>query len=257
MLSVSFLFYRYVSCSECSYDSDNCTCNSADRCYCSLGSGDINAKLNKAEEQRRSPATSCHSDDKCYCSMGETLDGSTTWCDSDSCATTSKCYCSPHEKKPQKKSSSKEEAKKGKSTRARNKDNFALDYELFHVGSSSKHVKPTEALSVKKSVEMAAVFADVKLSQSTDIKNMMPTKDKKSHKPKHHHKKQHDEVVSIKNVKNTSTIEDYYKTSEVILRKDVEVTSKRITTTKTEGYYQAVSPRPVSASLEDSLGYLP
>lgn len=252
----SFLYYRYVSCSECSYDSDNCTCNSADRCYCSLGGGDdINAKLNRAEEQRRSSIASCRSDDKCYCSMGE---GSTTWCDSDSCATTSKCYCSPLEKKPQKKISNKEEAKKSKSSRSRNKDNFALDYELFSVGNSSKHVKPTEALSVKKSVEMAAVFADVKLSQSTDIKNMIkPEKDKKSHKPRHHHKKHHDDVVSVNNFKNVSQMkaEDFYKSSEVILRKDVEIASKRVV--KTEGYYQAVAPRPVSASLEDSLGYLP
>ena len=103
---------------------------------------------------------------------------------------------------------------------------------------------------------MAAVFADVKLSQTTDITNLKPNgKDKKSHKPKHHHK-HHDDVVSVKNVKNYSKNEDYYKSSEVILRKDVEVTSKRITT-KTEGYYQSVAPRPVSASLEDSLGYLP
>lgn len=249
---------RYVSCSECSYDSDNCTCNSADRCYCSLGGDDINAKLNKAEEQRRSPVTSCHSDDKCYCSMGETINGSTTWCDSDSCATNSKCYCSPQEKKPQKKT--KETSKKGKTNRPRNKDNFALDYELFTVGSTSKHVKtPTEALSVKKSVEMAAVFADVKLSQTTDITNLKPGKERKSNKPKHHHKKHHepDDIVSMMNVKNSTKLrsEDFYKSNEVILRKDVEVTSKRVT--KTEGYYQSVSARPVSASLEDSLGYLP
>lgn len=217
------------------------------------GDNDINAKLNKAEEQRRSPATSCHSDDKCYCSLGETLDGSTTWCDSDSCATGSKCYCSPHDKKPQKKTSNKETTKKSKS---RGKDNFALDYELFTVGNSSKQVKPTEAMSVKKSVEMAAVFADVKLSQSTDITNLKPVKDKKASKPKHHHKKQHQESVSIKNVKNSSKSSgDFFKSSEVILRKDIELTSKRVT--KTEGYYQAVNARPVSASLEDSLGYLP
>jgi hypothetical protein len=196
--------------------------------------------------------TSCHSDDKCYCSMGETLEGSTTWCDSDSCATHSKCYCTPDEKKTPKKE--KEAVKKGKSTKPRNKDKFALDYELFTVGNSSKHVKPTEALSVKKSVEMAAVFADVKLSQTTDITNLKPGKDKKTHKQKHHHKKNHDDVVSIKNVKN-SKAESSFKVSEVILRKDIEVMSKRVT--KTEGYYQAVAPRPVSASLEDSLGYLP
>lgn len=184
-----------------------------------------------------------------------TNEGSTTWCDSDSCATNSKCYCDPQEKKPQKKSAAKDGTKKGKSSRSRSKDNFALDYELFTVGNSSKHVKPTEALSVKKSVEMAAVFADVKLSQTTDITNLKPGKDVKSRKPKHHHKKHHEDIVSVKNVKNVTKSEDFYKSSEVILRKDVEVTSKRVT--KTEGYYQAVSPRPVSASLEDSLGYLP
>lgn len=32
--------FRYVSCSECSYDSEACTCTSADRCYCSLGATD-------------------------------------------------------------------------------------------------------------------------------------------------------------------------------------------------------------------------
>lgn len=221
-----------------------------------MGGDDINAKLNKAEEQRRSPATSCQSDDKCYCSLGETVDGSATWCDSDSCATASKCYCNPDEKKQKKKT--KEGTKKGKTNRPRNKDNFALDYELFNVGSSSKHVKPTEALSVKKSVEAAAIFADMKLSQTTDITSLKPGKEKKSHKSKHHHKKHHEvDIVSVKNVKNVTKIknDDYYKSSEVILRKDIEVSSRRVT--KTEGYYQAIAARPVSASLEDSLGYLP
>ncbi|EAT35041.1 AAEL012768-PA, partial [Aedes aegypti] len=84
----------YVSCSECSYDSDACTCTSADRCYCSLGGDDINAKLNEASN--RSSLPSCKSDEKCYCSMGETQgeeEGSTTWCDTDSCLSHEKCYC--------------------------------------------------------------------------------------------------------------------------------------------------------------------
>jgi hypothetical protein len=241
-------FHRYVSCSECSYDSDNCTCNSADRCYCSLGGDhDINAKLNKAEQQRRSSINSCHSDDKCYCSMGEELDGSTTWCDSESCASDSKCYCSPNATKPK---------KNGKKCKSRGKDNFALDYELFTVGSSSKNVKPTEALSVKKTVEMAAVFADVKLSQTTDITNLKPQKEKKTNnksKP-HHHKKKHDELVAIKNVKNTTSTNEI-----VMLRGEADLNGKRAAAiaNKTEGYYQSVMQRPVSASLEDSLGYLP
>jgi hypothetical protein len=186
--------------------------------------------------------------------MGETLDGSATWCDSDSCATVSKCYCSPEVKKLQKRPSSKE-GNKVKS-KSHSKDKFALDYELFTVGSSSKHVKPTEALSVKKSVEMAAVFADVKLSQTTDITNLKPAKEKKQ-KPKHHHKKNHDDGMSMKNDKNSNKVknEDFYRSSQVIMRNDVEVTSKRVI--KAEGYYQAIAPRPVSASLEDSLGYLP
>lgn len=275
-----------MSCSECSYDSDNCTCNSADRCYCSLGAVDINAKLNKAEEeqqQRRSP--SCNSDDKCYCSMGETVDdgGSTTWCDdSDSCASASKCYCSLHDRKfnhrkqkngEKRNTTNNTNNNKSKSNRSRKADNLALDYELFTVSGSQQrqHVKPTEALSVKKSVEMAAVFADVKLSQTTDITSLQATNDAgenglKSHKLKHHHKKhnnnssKNNKVVEINNSKNITLnpkSDDYYKVNEVILRKDVDLNNKRATN-KNDGYYQPVGPqRPVSNSLEDSLGYLP
>lgn len=259
-----------MSCSECSYDSDNCTCNSADRCYCSLGGDDINAKINRAEAQRKSSIPSGHSEDKCYCSMGETIEGSTTWCDSDSCD--SKCYCTPEEKLKSgkhNKSAGKSGHKKGKSMRSRNSDNLALDYELFTVGGNGRHVKPTEALSVKKSVEMAAVFADVKLSQTTDITNLKPTKDKKHQKQRHHHKNSHTHDLILTNTNNlmSKSISRNMKnnndefifqsntSSELILRKDIEISSKRMT--KTESYYQAISPRPVSASLEDSLGYLP
>lgn len=190
--------------------------------------------------------------------MGETLDGSTTWCDSESCASDSKCYCSPdatttkHSKK-----------KNGKKCKSRGKDNFALDYELFTVGSSSKNVKPTEALSVKKTVEMAAVFADVKLSQTTDITNLKPSKEKKAaHKSKpHHHKKNHDDLVAIKNVKNSTPPKSSTTITNdmVMLRGDADLSAKRqvLVANKTEGYYQSVMQRPVSASLEDSLGYLP
>lgn len=300
----SFVLFSYVSCSECSYDSDNCTCNSADRCYCSLGAGDINAKLNKAEEERRSP--SCNSDDKCYCSMGETIEGgSTTWCDdSDSCASASKCYCSLHDRKSRKKKSSNSNivglnsgsssninkstgsaintnnnnnksitveggTRKNKSNRSRTADKLALDYELFTANGSGRHVKPTEALSVKKSVEMAAVFADVKLSQTTDITSLQPSKDIKTHKSKHHHKKHHNsnnntieenKKVANSNNNNNSKNDDYYLkangSNEVILRKDLDISIKRAAL-KSDGYYQPIGQRPVSASLEDSLGYLP
>lgn len=203
--------------------------------------------------------------------MGETVDGgdSTTWCeeDSDSCASASKCYCSLHDRNFRKKKNStnnksngiaKEGTKKNKSGRSRKADNLALDYELFTVSGSGRHVKPTEALSVKKSVEMAALFADVKLSQTTDITNLQPSKDGKSHKSKHHHKK-HQALDGNKNFLNPKC-DDYYKVNEVILRKDINLSSKRgnaVSLTGGDGYYQPVAPRPVSASLEDSLGYLP
>lgn len=315
LLIYLYIFSSYVSCSECSYDSDNCTCNSADRCYCSLGAVDINAKLNKAEEEQHRRSPSCNSDDKCYCSMGETVNdgGSTTWCDdSDSCASASKCYCSLHDRKfnhhrkqqlngknnagggGEKRNSTNtitttattvatttNNNNKSKSNRSRKADNLALDYELFTVSGSQQrqHVKPTEALSVKKSVEMAAVFADVKLSQTTDITSLQASNEAggnglKSHKLKHHHKKHNNNnnnninsgggknVVEINNSKNINLnpkSDDYYKVNEVILRKDVDLNNKRATNNhKNEGYYQPVGPqRPVSNSLEDSLGYLP
>ncbi|XP_011503102.1 PREDICTED: uncharacterized protein LOC105366378 [Ceratosolen solmsi marchali] len=56
----------YVSCSECSYDSESCTCISADKCYCSLS--------RKAPEEV----------------VGPTICG----CDTDSCSDSNKCYCS-------------------------------------------------------------------------------------------------------------------------------------------------------------------
>ncbi|KAF7283532.1 hypothetical protein GWI33_000364 [Rhynchophorus ferrugineus] len=65
----------YVSCSECSYDSDTCTCVSADKCYCSLGQ--------RTNSGRR--------DDKCTCAEDPTLIFCD--CDTDSCADSNKCYC--------------------------------------------------------------------------------------------------------------------------------------------------------------------
>ncbi|XP_058129093.1 uncharacterized protein LOC131290022 [Anopheles ziemanni] len=166
----------YVSCSECSYDSDACTCTSADRCYCSLGGDDINAKLHQASN--RSSAPSCRSEDKCYCSMGETPneDGSTTWCDTDSCISNEKCYCSTRHGQLAKCGTGGAGHGQGQSKQAGNKgskvDKLALDYELFTVGGAGRPVKASEALSVKKTVEVAAEFADVKLSQTTDITNL-------------------------------------------------------------------------------------
>jgi len=57
----------YVSCSECSYDSESCTCVSADKCYCSLS--------------KRVPVTPI---------PGHTV---ICACDTDSCSESNKCYC--------------------------------------------------------------------------------------------------------------------------------------------------------------------
>ncbi|XP_055854791.1 uncharacterized protein LOC129918342 [Episyrphus balteatus] len=214
----------YVSCSECSYDSEACTCVSADRCYCSLGAdhNQLNEKLRKKNSQtinssgtfikahrahskncnmkpslptsqtiptiNRQSLISCKSEDKCYCSMVETTNGeedtahsdTTTWCDTDSCVSASKCYCqrphqrrieSPH-RRPSKQSLTTTTTTTPTQLRNKPCEKLALDYELFTINGNGKSVQPHEALSVKKSVEAAALFADVKLSQTTDIKSL-------------------------------------------------------------------------------------
>ncbi|KAL5274368.1 hypothetical protein ACFFRR_000853 [Megaselia abdita] len=221
----------YVSCSECSYDSEACTCTSADRCYCSLGAADHycrhhnhnhHQKHNRRQKQQhqlqsqqqkavsavvaaavagqpqvktnsknnaiilnntrlieiptnhRHSLISCKTEDKCYCSLAEENEveedtvSHTTYCDTDSCNSESKCYC-----KRSIRVDSLEQNKKTKTRSKKNKDNLGLDYELFSLPSSGskKHINPNDALSVKKSVEAAAVFGDVRLSQTTDIKD--------------------------------------------------------------------------------------
>lgn len=59
----------YFSCSECSYDSESCTCTSADKCYCSMGDG-----------PRTRPSAKMTSLSSCGC-------------DTDSCVESDKCYC--------------------------------------------------------------------------------------------------------------------------------------------------------------------
>lgn len=82
----------YVSCSECSYDSDTCTCISADKCYCSLGDRNM-IKITKSSPKIDEKCY-CSLESKCYCSI-PTEKGSLTWCgcDTDSCAESNKCYC--------------------------------------------------------------------------------------------------------------------------------------------------------------------
>lgn len=87
----------YVSCSECSYDSDTCTCVSADKCYCSLG--------NRFERKGRARSAGRMTEMTCYC-QPETqriLDMSWCGCDTDSCTDSNKCYCQNFNPKGKKK----------------------------------------------------------------------------------------------------------------------------------------------------------
>lgn len=76
----------YVSCSECSYDSDTCTCVSADKCYCSLGNKQFSKRKHKSDKS--SPTSS---GDKCSCGTDNTM--VYCGCDTDSCTDSNKCYC--------------------------------------------------------------------------------------------------------------------------------------------------------------------
>lgn len=71
----------YVSCSECSYDSDTCTCISADKCYCSLGQKHL-VKSPRCHNSCKIEEVACCCQDVTFCE-----------CDTDSCAESNKCYC--------------------------------------------------------------------------------------------------------------------------------------------------------------------
>ncbi|XP_017778892.1 PREDICTED: uncharacterized protein LOC108564376 isoform X2 [Nicrophorus vespilloides] len=178
----------YVSCSECSFDSDTCTCVSADKCYCSLGN-----KINN----------------KCS-DFGESL--TYCGCDTDSCADSNKCYCNRgnnindqlNRLKNYVPPTAKNCCKRNSNTRStksvleymhnpseryyeklhsrRKKDYEIMDQRFLYkdhiCNDGRKSVQSsgpcTEALSVKKSAEIAALFADIKLSQTTDITQILP-----------------------------------------------------------------------------------
>lgn len=251
---------RYVSCSECSYDSEACTCASADRCYCSLviDHDRVTDKLHKTtlthrHHQRRHSLLSCGTDDKCYCSLGERTDGhsSTSWCDSDSCISNTKCYCK-----------AKRESAAIDNGDDYTPDNLALDYELFTIDNARRGAKPSsnqmranEALSAKKSVEMAALFADFKLTQTTDIKNMLKT-GAQSITPSHS-SSSNSSSRKNKGQSLSSSPDSLNGSRSVSLKKGMMQRMKE--ETLGEEIYQTMpqQPRPVSATLEDSLGYLP
>lgn len=208
----------YVSCSECSYDSDTCTCVSADKCYCSLG--------NRFERKAKKMP-----DAFCYCQDTQRLDMSWCGCDTDSCTDSNKCYCQnfiqkgtifeqlkrrgfiPTRPEVVTPPNPRKLAKKLSNTRSTRSVEYVSNpaEKLYRqklpkdlllprafseqpTRSSSHSIRSfksysgrpktlqatvpaessTEALSVKKSAEIAALFADVKLSQTTDITHLAP-----------------------------------------------------------------------------------
>lgn len=234
----------------------------------------------KIKEQKRSTyikntdtLISCHTDDKCYCSLddGTADDLSTaTYCDTDSCISTTKCYCKHRiiNGKPTTASITK------KLNRTCISDSLALDYELFSIandrnhrhGSSrprdkgnSKHIRSQEALSVKKSVEMAAVFADVKLSQTTDVKHINGDMTS-SEEERLARNNRRNSVVSVRSqhLKNPSFIHSKsgYVIPNVLLAAEQNPIFRK-NTQKINEMYQTITPKVVGATLEDSLGYLP
>lgn len=245
----NLIIFRYVSCSECSYDSDACTCASADRCYCSLagdgGHGVLDKKLTKHCGTRRDSLPSCNSEDKCYCSLGGSDTNSTTSCESEGCIGDDKCYCII-QKKSTSISDNNPNNKKKSPTGTNNK--LSLDYELFNSAGNGKQMKPTEALSVKKSVEMAAVFADIKLSQTTDISNMVDTDNSKVSKRKNKNEK----IERIDKISKDSGCSVRSTGSEIV--KKLEKDNQK---NKSDDHYQVIPPQSVSHGLEDTLGYLP
>ncbi|XP_041972139.1 uncharacterized protein LOC121728098 [Aricia agestis] len=186
----------YVSCSEC--ESEGCV----DRCYCSLKTG---------YKPKDSTQTKLLGKTKCKDCFKETYDGdySVCSCDSESCADSNKCYCSGPRRlatahsldylKPARNfyadrlksfdeynGKTKTRSRSSRSRRARSSDNLALDYELLlqnrpqdkrprnmqRLTVRSTGAGSQDALSVKKSAEMAALFADVRLSQRTDVRSL-------------------------------------------------------------------------------------
>lgn len=205
---------------------------------------------------------SCRTEDKCYCSLNRRIgDGddqsSTTCCDTDSCISTTKCYCKHKISRP---------IPVLVKNVSRNcvADSLALDYELFNVGhsqrrrTSSKHVRSQEALSVKKSVEMAAVFADVKLSQTTDITNVVGPIS--SEEEMHIRNNRRNSLSSSRGKQSGSSQRSKSShampNNKPILPTELEPLYRK-KPHKINDLYQTITPRAVSATLEDSLGYLP
>ncbi|KAL0266585.1 UNVERIFIED_CONTAM: hypothetical protein PYX00_009086 [Menopon gallinae] len=80
----------YFSCSECSYDSENCTCTSADKCYCSMGEKKIR-KSTRSQYCEKNKSNANVPVDTEY--DKDVLSVKSCACDTESCTNSDKCYC--------------------------------------------------------------------------------------------------------------------------------------------------------------------
>lgn len=222
----------------------------------------------------------------------------TTWCDTDSCISASKCYCKRIESRSNAKlsdnnSKTKSSKRRSRSTTRKPSDKLAVDYELFNINGNNKPIQPDEAMSVKKSVEAAAIFADVKLSQTTDIKSLCSTDLAKlksvdscrsysvaARKQTQSYRKRESFSIGRRNERNLTPMhnlssntlcsqkscsaDDLLKQLTYIEKNIARAASVHSGRSKTrdiilrenfQNNYQSM--RAVSASLEDTLGYLP
>ncbi|CAH2263636.1 jg10925 [Pararge aegeria aegeria] len=186
----------YVSCSECESEScvDRCYCSlKADckpKCCCTVETGKDSAKT-KLIGKSCKDCLNCADSNKCYCTSPrrpiqssqslEYLKAPSTKTPSDRVKRTFEDY----EGKPRTRSGASSRRREER-RRAKSSDSLALDYELLlqnkprdararnmqRLTVRSTGAGSEDALSVKKSAEMAALFADVRLSQRTDVRSM-------------------------------------------------------------------------------------
>lgn len=211
-----------------------------------------------------------------------------TYCDTESCNSTTKCYCKHRIVKDPPRATTTTTSVTKKMNRTCITDSLALDYELFTIAndrnhrhganakarnsSSAKHIRSQEALSVKKSVEMAAVFADVKLSQTTDVKHISGdmTSSEEERLARNNRRnsmvsvrspqqKQQLQLQQQQQLKKPNSI--YSKSNGNVIPNVLQAAEQnpifRKNTQKINEMYQTITPKVVGATLEDSLGYLP
>ncbi|XP_045490662.1 uncharacterized protein LOC110993346 [Pieris rapae] len=199
----------YVSCSECESEScmDRCYCSLKDcksKCYCSAietGKDSAKAKLlgKNCKECSKEiyeadysycscDSESCEDSNKCYCAGPRRSAQSLEYLKGGRATYTDKLRRAfdDHDGKTRSRSGASSRRREER-RRARSSDSLALDYELLlqnkprdtrarnmqRLTVRSTGAGSHDALSVKKSAEMAALFADVRLSQRTDVRSLM------------------------------------------------------------------------------------